>query len=89
MRKGATSEAKARGKEKRLFKCWMNFSHELHVLYVAAYSERQAWMNACRRIAKKHDVSLGMVLGHFDGKTDNYVIKEEQQAEEDCRRYGR
>lgn len=77
MRKGATSEAKARGKEKKLFKCWMNFSHELHVLYVAAYSERQAWMNACRRIAKKHDVTLRMVMGHFDGSIDNYVIKEE------------
>lgn len=81
MRKAATSKEPAPGVEKKskvLFKGWFNFSHELHVMYVKAYSERQAWMNFCRRIAKKHGVTLRMVMGHFDGNTDNYVIKEEK-----------
>jgi len=46
-------------------------------MYAQAYSKRQAWMHFCRRLAKKHDVSIGMVMGKFDGTQDNYEIKEE------------
>lgn len=82
MRKVATSSKdRIPGAERKLFKGWFNFSHELHVMYAQAYSERQAWMHFCRRIAKKHDVPLRMVMGHFDGSIDNYVIKKEEGHE--------
>lgn len=77
MRKAATSRARERGAERKVFKGWFNYGHELHIMYAQAYSKRQAWMHFCRRLAKKHDVSIGMVMNKFDGTQDNYEIKEE------------
>lgn len=77
MRKAATSRARERGAERKVFKGWFNYGHELHIMYAQAYSKRQAWMHFCRRLAKKHAVSIGMVMNKFDGTQDNYEIKEE------------
>jgi len=77
LRKAAISRESARGAEKKLFKGWFNYSHELHVMYAKAYSERQAWMHFCRRLAKRHDVPISMVMRKFDGSQDNFVIKHE------------
>lgn len=80
MRKAAISKAPAPGAEKasrKLWRGWFNYGHELHIMYAQAYSKRQAWMHFCRRLAKKHDVSIGMVMNKFDGTQDNYEIKEE------------
>lgn len=75
MPKAATSKAREPGAEKIRFKGWFNYGHELHVMYATAYSERQAWMHFCRRLAKKHDVHIAIVMGKFDGSEDNYAIK--------------
>ena len=84
MRRAATSKALEPGAEKanrKLWKGWFNYGHELHIMYAQAYSKRQAWMHFCRRLAKKHDVSIVMVMNKFDGTQDNYEIKEEPHAE--------
>ncbi len=45
--------------------------------YCFAYTERQAWLHFCRRLAKRHNVPLAWVTGEFDGTKDNYnIIKE-------------
>jgi hypothetical protein len=79
--KDAISRRKDSGKEKKskpLYKGWFNFQRELRILHCHAYSERQAWMNMCRQIAKLHDVSISMVMNYFNGDKDNYAIKEEE-----------
>lgn len=67
------------GKNRKLWKGWFNYGHELHVLYACAYSRRQAWLHFCRRLAKLHDVHVSLVMRKFDGQADNYEIKEEIQ----------
>jgi hypothetical protein len=80
LRKAATSKAQERGAERKVFKGWFNYGHELHVMYASAYSQRQAWMHFCRRLARKHDVHISLVMGKFDGSQDNYTIKEEMPS---------
>jgi len=59
---------------KNLYRGAFSYSHEAHILYTYAHTERQAWLIFCRRLAKKHDVSLQTVMGLFDGEKDNYQI---------------
>ena len=62
---------------KHLWRGAFSYSHEAHILYTYAHTERQAWLIFCRRLAKKHDVSVQTVMGLFDGKKDNYQITTE------------
>ena len=59
---------------KSLFRGAFNYRQSAVVLYSYAFTEKQAWLVFCRRLAKKHDVSLQTVMGLFDGKKDNYQI---------------
>jgi hypothetical protein len=43
-------------------------------MYAFAYTEKQAWMVFCRRMAQKDGVSLPSVMALFDGSRDNYEI---------------
>ena len=56
-----------------------NFKHQMSIMYCAAYTERQAWLVFCRRIAKKHDIGLPHVMGLFDGSIGNYKIEKEKK----------
>lgn len=65
---------------KTKYKGVFNLNHEIFILYAYAYSERQAWLNMCRRISKQHEVPLSYVTGEFDGRKDNYGISKEKEA---------
>jgi hypothetical protein len=70
-------------KRKYRYKGTFNFQRQVYLdEYCYAYSERQAWLTFCRRLAKRHGVSLSWVTGYFDGETDNYKITKEQNLEE-------
>jgi len=70
-------------KTKLLWQGIFNFNRELHILYGYAYTERQAWLEFCYRLADKHGVRPQNVMNLFDGTKDNYEIKEEKRSETD------
>lgn len=54
---------------------------KVHIERCMAYSEKQAYLILCRRVAKKYGVSVGVVMDHF--KTgENCNIKKEIEFEE-------
>ncbi len=64
-----------------LYKCVFNYSHEMIVLYRAAYSGRQAKIYAMRQLAKDHGVSYSAVASIFDGSKPNFDITKEVKDE--------
>ena len=52
---------------------------EMQVLYCHAYSAAQAREMFFRRLAEKHDVSISVVRGVFDGSKSNFSIEIEKQ----------
>lgn len=68
---------------KSLWRGCFNFRQSARIEYAYAFSERQAWVVMCRRIAKKDGVSPGMVMAIFDGSRDNYRITIETEFRED------
>lgn len=62
---------------KPLWRGVFNFQREVRILYARAYTEKQAWLVMCRRIAKIHDVHLINVMAYFDGSKPNYEIAKE------------
>jgi hypothetical protein len=67
-------------KQKIRFKGTFNLKHEMHRMYCHAYTERQAWLTFCRRIAEKKDVRYGVITGYFDGSKDNFQITREEKC---------
>ena len=63
--------------EKKLWRGAFNFHQSVRVLYAFAYTEKQAWLTFCRRMAEKDGVAVSVVMGLFDGKSDNYSIGRE------------
>ncbi len=70
-------------KTKNLYKGMFNYHRELYVLYGHAYSERQAWVSFCHRLADKHNLPARTVMNFFDGTKDNYEIRVEVEFHED------
>jgi hypothetical protein len=60
-----------------------NYRRKMTVLYCHAYTERQAWLTFCRRLAAKDGVNAVSVMGLFDGSRDNYKITIEQEYKEE------
>ena len=58
------------------------YRKQVHILRAYAYSERQAWLVMCRRLAKVHDVDPRLVMSLFDGSQDNYSIELEVEVTE-------
>lgn len=58
-----------------------NFKHSIQILYCYASSERAAWRNFCKRLADKHLIDVGVVMGMFNGDKDNYSIAIEPKGE--------
>ncbi len=67
---------------KHLFIGYFNFNHSCYIERCHAYSERQAWLILCRRIAKKQRVTPQMTMNYFDGSRPNYEIKKEIEYQE-------
>lgn len=67
---------------KSLYKGFFSFTTTVYVERCMAYTEKQAWLILCRRIAKKQGVSPQMVMSKFDGSHDNYSIHVEVIFEE-------
>lgn len=70
---------------KTLFRGVFNFKRELTVVYRAAYTRRQAWLIFCRVIARKQEISIGMVMNMFpynDESVQNYQITVETEFRE-------
>jgi len=67
-------------KKKVLYKGVFNFSHEMIIKYLCAFTANQAKVLMMRRIAKEHGVSYGCVFDLFDGSKDNFRIEEEKKA---------
>lgn len=63
---------------KILWRGAFNLRRQVFIEYVQAYSERQAWLICCRRIAKKTGVHVSVTMGEFDGSKDNFVIAVEK-----------
>jgi hypothetical protein len=73
------------GIKKRIKQHWYGiFNHQREVFfeYCYAYTERQAWLIFCRRIADKHGVKPIVVMNYFDGSKDNYKIILETEFKE-------
>lgn len=67
---------------KHLFVGHFNFNLIVMTLRCYAYTERQAWLIFCRRIAKKQGVTKQMVMNKFDGSKENYRIDLEIEFQE-------
>ena len=70
-------------KHKSLWRGAFNFKQSARVLYAYAFTEKQAWMIFCRRIAEKDIVPVSVVMGTFDGSRDNYSIKIELEVKDE------
>lgn len=63
--------------EKIKYKGVFSLPRTVIIMYAHAYSERQAWLQFCRRIAKKHGVHVSETMNLFrDGR---YTITEENK----------
>jgi hypothetical protein len=61
-------------KVKLLWRGKFTFRTAAHVLYAQAYTERQAWLIMCRRLAGKEGMPLKEIMNLFDGSRENYSI---------------
>jgi hypothetical protein len=68
---------------KKIYRGAFNFRQSARVMYAHAFSERQAWMIFCRRIAKIDGVDVSVVVGFFDGNRNNYSITIETEFKEE------
>lgn len=66
-------------KIKLLWRGAFNFHSVARVMYAFAFTERQAWLVFCRRMAEKDDVPPSAVMALFDGMRDNFIIEEEKK----------
>lgn len=64
-------------KAKKLFRGVFNYNRVVTVQYAYAYTPRQAWAVMCKRLAERDGVGVLTVMNKFNGKSDNYEIKEE------------
>lgn len=67
---------------KHLFLGYFNFNHSCYVERCMAYSEKQAWLVLCRRIARKQGVEPQMVMNYFNENLNRYEIKKEIEFKE-------
>jgi hypothetical protein len=56
------------------FRGAFNYRQTAKVMYAYAYTEKQAWVVFCRRLAEKDGVHPSVVMGLFDGSRDNFQI---------------
>ncbi len=59
-----------------------NYSRQAYILYCYAYTERQAWVIMCRRLAKMQGVVPSVVMNYFNGSIRNYEITIETEYKE-------
>lgn len=71
------------GKLKHLWRGAFKFRRTASVLYAYAYTEKQAHLIMCRRIARRHNVPVSAVMELFDGAKKNYEIRMETEFKED------
>ena len=69
-------------KVKNLYRGCFNYTREVHILYVFAFSAVQAKEIMLRRLAHKHGVSLYWVRGLFNGQVDNFEVRLEVEFKE-------
>ena len=69
-------------KIKHLWKGTFNYQHEIHIERAYAFTERQAWILFCLRLAKKLDRDPHSIMGLYGGQRDNYRIIKEFEFEE-------
>jgi len=68
---------------KQLFRGVFSYSCQLEREYAYAFSEKQARVIMCSRMAKRHDVHPSTVLRLFDGSRPNYEITVELEIKEE------
>jgi len=68
---------------KKLFRGAFNLNRAPVVMYAHAWTERQAWLVFCRRLAKRDGVHPSHVMSIFDGSKANYEITIETEYKED------
>jgi hypothetical protein len=68
-------------KLKDLWRGVFSLNRQVMTMYAHAYTERQAWMIFCRRLASKHSINIHNVMNYFDKK--NYEINKEVEFEEE------
>ena len=55
-----------------------NYQGEVGQMETEAVTERQAWHNFCYGLAAQHGVRMGVMTAYFNGKKDNFTIKEDK-----------
>ena len=71
-----------KSKQKHIFFGHFQFKHTAYVEHCYAYTEKQAYVILCRRIAKKQDVDPLLVMEYFLDHPDDYSVKLEVEFEE-------
>ena len=84
---GFSQKTNGTSSSKKFWKGVFNYRCQMFVLYGWAVSEKKAWVEFCRRMAKQHGVNMGVVTVMFNGSSDNYRIEEE--IYEPAKKYGR
>ena len=69
-------------KLKNLYVGTFQFRHSTFIERAYAYSEKQAYVVICQRIAKKQDVDPWLVMEYFRDHPDDYSVKLEVEFEE-------
>ena len=62
---------------KHLWRGKFLYNQETYTIYAFAFSREQARVIMCRRLAKKHDVDLWIVLSLFKEGHNNFSIEKE------------
>jgi cobyrinic acid a,c-diamide synthase len=70
-------------KVKKLWRGAFNYRQSARVMYAFAYTENQAKILFCRRLAERDGVAVTTVMGLFDGSKSNYEITIEEEARND------
>jgi hypothetical protein len=73
--KAATSKAKEPG-IKTLFKGIFQTNAQIKILYASAYSEKQAEVFMCRRMAREIGIRESDILGYFRERGSYAITKE-------------
>ena len=70
------------GRCKDLWNAVFNYNGQMLIEYGYAYTEKQAKLMFCQRIAKKVGVHPGVVTNMFNGEKDNFKISKEIEFKE-------
>ena len=70
-------------KVKHLWRGVFNLNRKVRIMYAYAFTEKQAWMVFCKRVADKDGVSARQVMDYFSDSEKYEISKEVEFKEEE------